>query len=138
VKEAFFLSTFPFTTFFFIDLGMKMSTALDELKLLLLQDEWADDQKAVVDALSLLLGVAAMKTHNTSRMELFDNENHIASITDVIFNEFSNNSSDRIVFSDSSEDESSEEDESDKKTETYFTADEYDVSKKYFPIALYF
>lgn len=95
-----------------------MSTALEELKLLLLQDNWNENQAAMVDALQLLLGVAEMKSKNMSRMLFMDPENHLSS-SESMFSDF-NSSCDRVTFDD---------DSSDKKTETFYTADEnYDVS----------
>jgi hypothetical protein len=102
-----------------------MSTALEELKLLLLQENWDDNQEAMVDVLQLLLGVAEMKTRSVSRMALMGPENHLSNSSDSIFSDF-NSSLDRVTFDERSEDETS----TDKRTmETYYTADEnYDVS----------
>lgn len=101
-----------------------MSTALNELKLLLLQDSWDDNQDAMVDALQLLLGVAEMKASGVSRMMFMDPENHLAGSSESMFSDF-NSSLERVSFEERSDGESS----SDKKTETYYTADEnYDVS----------
>lgn len=98
-----------------------MSTALEELKLLLLQDNWNDNKEVMIDALQLLLGVAEMKTKNVSRMLFMDPENHLGRSTESMFSDF-NSSLDRVTFDD---DESS----TDKKTETFHTSDEnYDVS----------
>lgn len=101
-----------------------MSTALEELKLLLLQDNWNENKEAMVDALQLLLGVAEMKTKNVSRMMFMDPENHLSCSNESLFSDF-NSTAERITF-----DEKSDEDNStDKITETYYTADEnYDVS----------
>jgi hypothetical protein len=110
-----------------------MSTALEELKLLLLQDDWADNRDAMIDALQLLLGVAEMKANSINGLMLANLENHLQSES-VSFEDFHSCNSGRlpIAFSDSEGDEddgrSSEED---KMTEIslYFTADEnYDVS----------
>lgn len=104
--------------------GAKMSTALEELKLLLLQDNWDDNKEAMVDALQLLLGVAEMKTRSVSRMMFMDPENHLSASTESMFSDF-NSSLERVTFDEKSDDESS----TDKKTETFYTADEnYDVS----------
>lgn len=105
-----------------------MSTALEELKLLLLQENWDENKEAMVDALQLLLGVAEMKTRSVSRMALMDPENHLTCSTDSIFSDF-NSSLDRVTFDERSEDECS----ADKKTtESYYTADEnYDVSVEF-------
>lgn len=101
-----------------------MSTALEELKLLLLQDNWNENKEAMIDALQLLLGVAEMKTKNVSRMMFMDPENHLSCSNESLFSDF-NSSPGRLTFDLKSDDESS----TDKKTETYFTADEnYDVS----------
>lgn len=98
-----------------------MSTALEELKLLLLQDDWDGNKEAMIDALQLLLGVAEMKTRSVSRMLFMDPENHLGGSTESMFSDF-NSSLDRITFDD---DDAS----TDKKTETFYTADEnYDVS----------
>lgn len=98
-----------------------MSTALDELKLLLLQDSWDENKEAMVDALQLLLGVAEMKTRSVSRMMFMDPENHLSCSNESIFSDFN----ERLSFEEKSDDETS----IDKKTESYFTADEnYDVS----------
>lgn len=110
-----------------------MSTALEELKLLLLQSEvWIDSdcesKKAVIDALQLLLGVAEMKTRGVNRMMFLNSENHIESTTESIFCELNASCEGGVTFSESS-DES--DDSGDRKTENYFTGDEnYDVSKK--------
>lgn len=99
-----------------------MSTALEELKLLLLQDSWDENKEAMVDALQLLLGVAEMKTKSVSRMLFMDPENHLSGSTESMFSDF-NSSLDRVTFDD--DDDAS----ADKKTETFYTADEnYDVS----------
>lgn len=101
-----------------------MSSAIDELKLLLLQDNWDENKEAMVDALQLLLGVAEMKTRSVSRMLFMDPENHLSSSTESMFSDF-NSSLERVTFDEKSDDENS----ADKKTETYYTADEnYDVS----------
>lgn len=101
-----------------------MATALEELKLLLLQDNWDDHQEAMVDALQLLLGVAEMKTRRVSRMMFMDPENHLRGSTESMFSDF-NSSLERITFDEKSDDE----DSSEMKTETFYTADEnYDVS----------
>lgn len=107
---------------FEFNLGEKMSTALDELKLLLLQDNWDENKEAMVDALQLLLGVAEMKTTSVSRMMFMDPENHLSCSSESMFSDFGS-SQERIAFDD--------DDESlpDKRTETFYTADEnYDVS----------
>jgi hypothetical protein len=99
-----------------------MSTALEELKLLLLQENWDENKEAMVDALQLLLGVAEMKTKSLSRMLFMDPENHLSTSDESMFSDF-NSSLDRVTFDD--DDEAS----TDKKTETFQTADEnYDVS----------
>lgn len=98
-----------------------MSTALEELKLLLLQDSWDENKEAMVDALQLLLGVAEMKTRSVSRMMFMDPENHLSCSNESIFSDFN----ERLTFEEKSDDETS----TDKKTETYYTTDEnYDVS----------
>lgn len=103
-----------------------MSTALEELKLLLLQDNWDENKEAMVDALQLLLGVAEMKTRSISRMMFMDPENHLSASTESMFSDF-NSSHERITFDEKSDDENT----TDKKTETFYTADEnYDVSCK--------
>lgn len=100
-----------------------MSTALEELKLLLLQDNWDDNKEAMVDVLQILLGVAEMKTSGVSRMMFMDPENHLSGSSDSMFSDF-NSSLDRS-FNERSEEENS----SDKTNETYYTADEnYEVS----------
>lgn len=110
-----------------IDVDTKMSTALDELKLLLLQpDGWIDSdcesKRSVIDALQLLLGVAEMKTRSVNRMMFLNSENHIESTTESIFSELNASCEVGIKFS-SESDESS-----DRKTENYYTGDEnYDV-----------
>lgn len=110
-----------------------MSTALDELKLLLLQSEdWIDNscenKRAIVDALQLLLGVAEMKTRGVNRLMFLNSENHIECTTESIFSELNASCEGRIAVSSGSDDESSS---GDRKTENYFTADEnYDVSKR--------
>lgn len=107
--------------------GAKMSTALEELKLLLLQDNWDENKEAMVDALQLLLGVAEMKTRSVSRMMFMDPENHLSCSTESMFSDF-NSSIERVAFDD--DDESA----ADKKTETFYTADEnYDVSLQFNP-----
>lgn len=101
-----------------------MSSALEELKLLLLQDNWDENNEAMISALQLLLGVAEMKTSSVSRMMLMDPESHLSCSTESMFSDF-NASLERLVFDEKSDEESS----SDKKTETFYTADEnYDVS----------
>lgn len=101
-----------------------MSTALDELKLLLLQDDWNKNSDLVVDTLQQLLGVAEMKTRSASRMMFIDPENQLSASIESMFSDF-NSSHERTVFDEQSDDESS----TDKKTETFYTADEcYDVS----------
>lgn len=112
-----------------------MSTALEELKLLLLQDNWDENKEVMVDALQLLLGVAEMKTCGTSRMMFMANQNFSAS-SESMFSDF-NSSLER----DSFEEKSDGEDSTDKKTETstYYTADEnYDVSESFFRESLHF
>lgn len=107
-----------------------MSTALDELKVLLLQandlnSDCENSKKVVVDALQLLLGVAEMKTRGVNRLMFLNSENHIECTTESIFSELNASSEGGNMFSY----DGSEEDMCDKKTETYFTADEnYDVS----------
>lgn len=102
-----------------------MSTALEELKTLLLQDNWNENKKAMVDTLQLLLGVAEMRTRNVSRMNLMDPENHLCTSTESMFTEYFS-SLECVKFEGRSDDETS----SDKPTnETFYTADEnYDVS----------
>lgn len=103
-----------------------MSTAIDELKLLLLQENWDENKEAMVDALQLLLGVAEMKTRSVSRMLFMDPENHLSCSNESIFSDF-NSSLERITFD--FDEKSDDENPADKKTETYYTADEnYDVS----------
>lgn len=95
-----------------------MSVALEELKLLLLQDNWDENKEAMVDALQLLLGVAEMKTTNVSRMMFMDPENHLSCSNESIFSDFN-----------SSHERSDSDDPGNKNTEAYLTADEnYDVS----------
>lgn len=99
-----------------------MSAALEELKLLLLQDNWDENKEAMVDALQLLLGVAEMKTTSVSRMMFMDPENHLSSSNESIFSDF-NSSNEQVT------PEERSDDDGDRRTETYFTADEnYDVS----------
>lgn len=114
-----------------------MSTALDELKLLLLQSEVfidndnCESKKAIVDALQLLLGVAEMKTRGVDRMMFLNFENHIESTTESIFSELNASCETGIKFSPESSDD--DDDSGDRRTENYFTGDEnYDVSKKLF------
>lgn len=103
-----------------------MSTALDELKLLLLQSEgWIENRdeskKAIVDALQLLLSVAEMKTRGVNRMTFLNAENHVECTTESIFSELNASCEGGISFS--------SDDDSDRKTENYLSADEnYDVS----------
>lgn len=117
-----------------------MSTALDELKLLLLQSEvWLDSgcesKKAVIDALQLLLGVAEMKTRGVNRMMFLNSENHIESTTESIFCELNASCEAGITFSSSGDDS---DDSVDRKTENYSTGDEnYDVSINYYLISLF-
>lgn len=101
-----------------------MSTALEELKLLLLQDSWDENKEAMVDTLQLLLGVAEMKTKSVSRMMLMDPENHLSASTESMFSEYFS-APECVTNEDKSDGETS-----DKKTnETFYTADEsYDVS----------
>lgn len=108
-----------------------MSTALDELKLLLLQaNDWNSDsdysKKVIVDALHLLLGVAEMKTRGVNRLMFLNAENHIEGTTESIFSELNASSEGGNMLSY----DGSEEDMCDNKiTEAYYTADEnYDVS----------
>lgn len=97
-----------------------MSAALNELKLLLLQDNWDENKEAMVDALQLLLGVAEMKTTSVSRMMFMDPENHLSCSNESIFSDFNSSEEQETV---------DENIEDDKKTEALFTADEnYDVS----------
>ena len=99
-----------------------MSTALEELKLLMLQDNWDENKEAMVDALQLLLGVAEMKTTSVSRMMFMDPENHLSCSSESMFSDFGS-SQERLTF------EIDDESSTDKKTETFHTADEnYDVS----------
>lgn len=102
-----------------------MSTALDELKLLLLQDNWDENKEAMVDTLQLLLGVAEMKTRSVSRMMFMDPENHLSQSTESMFSEYFS-----TVECETAQDRSDDESSSDKKTsETFYSADEcYDVS----------
>ena len=101
-----------------------MSAALEELKLLLLQDNWDENKEAMVDALQLLLGVAEMKTTSVSRMMFMDPENHLSCSNESIFSDF-NSSHDQVTSEEKSDDDNSVE----KMTEIYVAADEnYDVS----------
>ncbi|CRK97431.1 CLUMA_CG010820, isoform A [Clunio marinus] len=111
-----------------ISFSAKMSTALEELKLLLLQDSWDVNKEAMIDTLQLLLGVAEMKmTRSVSRMMLMDPENHLNCSTESMF---SDSSLDRITFDEKSNDDD-ESYSSDKKTETFYTADEnYDADEE--------
>lgn len=106
-----------------------MSSALDDLKLLLLQrNDWNDDnnKKAIVDALQLLLGVAEIKTRSVSRLKYLNSENHIDCITEPIFSELNASCEGALILNC---DESDGGSSGDKRTENYFTADEnYDVS----------
>lgn len=111
-----------------------MTTALDELKTLLLQqqtNEWnntSDDSennmKVIVDALQLLLGVAEMKTRGVNRSTFLDSENHIESTAESIFSELNASSEGGLMMN------CDESDDAERRTiDTYFTADEnYDVS----------
>lgn len=100
-----------------------MSTAVEELKLLLLQDEWTDNKESLFTALQLLISVAEMKVKSVNQILLANSEP--MPLTDAIFNDDLNMPSDKTVFGDS-DDEYSDED---KRTEVYYTADEnYDVS----------
>lgn len=105
-----------------------MSTALEELKLLMLQDSWNENKQAMLDTLQLLLGVAEMKTTYISRMTIMDPDTHlIRSSKESILSDL-DSSDEQIRFDDKSDDEKS----SDNKTEIYWTADEnYDVSFYY-------
>lgn len=106
-----------------------MSTALEELKLFLLQHEWDDNNEAIADALQLLLGVAEMKTKNKNQMMSYI-DSHADCAMDIAYDndDLLNISNEKIFFCDSDEDDD-ESNEDDKKTEIYFTADEnYDVS----------
>jgi hypothetical protein len=104
-----------------------MSAAIQELKLLLLQDEWINNKDALFEALELLIKVAEMKVKNVNQI-LMANTEPMPQIDSNVLDHF-NISSVKIQFSDS-EDEASDED---NKTEIYFSADEnYDVCLKRF------
>lgn len=92
-------------------LAAKMSKAVEELKLLLLQDCWNENQKAMLDALQQLLEVAEKNTRSLSQTALMNPDNNLSCSSDSIFSE-----------------KSDEESSTDKKTETYYSADDYDVS----------
>lgn len=107
-----------------------MSTALDELKLLLLEannlnDENENSKEVIADALQLLLGVAEMKTKGVNRLIFLNSENHIECNTESIFSELNTSTSESELTLNCDE---SEEGSGDRR-DTYFTADEnYDVS----------
>lgn len=102
-----------------------MSTALEELKLLLLQDSWDENKEAMVDTLQLLLGVAEMKTKSVSRMNLMDPENHLSSSTESLFSEYFS-SLECVTIEDESDNDASSENNPSK---ALYNADEsYDVS----------
>jgi hypothetical protein len=112
-----------------------MSSALDELKLLLLQtDDWNESEnnkKAIVDALHFLLGVAEMKTRGVNRMLILNSENHTDCTTESIFSELNASSSEGGMSINSNDDSDDERNcIGEGKTDSLITADEnYDVSK---------
>ena len=100
-----------------------MSAAIQELKLLLLQDEWINNKDSLFDALELLIKVAEMKVKNVNQI-LMTNTEPMPQIDPNFFDNF-DISSVKIPFSESNDDLVDE----DNETETYFSADEnYDVS----------
>lgn len=111
-----------------------MSSALDELKLLLLQeDDWSDSEnnkKAIVDALNFLLGVADMKTRGVNRMLILNSENHTDCTAELIFSELNASSSEGGMSINSTDDSDDERNYiGERKTDSLITADEnYDVS----------
>lgn len=100
-----------------------MTRALEELKLLLLQDVWIDHKESLFEVLQLLINVAEMKVRTVNQISLSKIEP--IPLTETVFHDDLNVSNYKIVFGDSEDDDSDE----DNKTETYYTADEnYDVS----------
>ncbi len=115
---------------YFHSIDYNMSTALDELKLFLLQD-WTGDScenmEEIVDALQLLLGIVEMKTKSVNKMEIFNSENHLEGIRESIFSNLNSCCERKLLLSSESDDDDDSK-SSDQKTENYFTADEnYDV-----------
>ena len=101
-----------------------MSAAIQELKLLLLQDEWINNKDALFEALELLIKVAEMKVKNVNQI-LMTNTEPVPQVDPNFLDDLNISSIKHIQFNDS-EDETSDED---NKTEIYFSADEnYDVS----------
>jgi len=101
-----------------------MSAAIQELKLLLLQDEWINNKDALFEALELLIKVAEMKVKNINQI-LMTNIEPMPQVDSNFLDDINISSVKQIQFNDS-EDETSDED---NKTEIYFSADEnYDVS----------
>ena len=104
-----------------------MSTAIQELKLLLLQDEWIDSKDSLFEVLELLIKVAEMKVKNVNQI-LMTNAEPMPQM-DLNFFDNLDVSSIKVTFSES-DDEKIEED---NETETYYSADEnYDVSQANF------
>jgi hypothetical protein len=97
-----------------------MSLAYEELKLLLLENDWCNGNENLLDALQMMLSIAEMKTNNNRYNMLINCENHVAcASTESIISEL-NLSMNAITFGDSEEES--------KETETFFTPDEnYDV-----------
>ncbi|XP_070492270.1 lysosomal-trafficking regulator [Chironomus tepperi] len=108
----------------------RMSTAIQELKLLLLQDEWITHKDSLFDALELLIKVAEMKVKNVNQI-LMTNIEPMPQIDPNYFDDL-DISSVKIHSSDSDD----EKFDADNETETYFSADEnYDADEEYYSTA---
>lgn len=102
-----------------------MSAAIQELKLLLLQDEWINHKDSLFDALELLIKVGEMKVKNINQILMTNTEPMPE--TDPYFFYDLDISDAKKQFNDSDDEKMDE----DKETEIYFSADEnYDVSLK--------
>ncbi|KAL7034576.1 hypothetical protein ACKWTF_008011 [Chironomus riparius] len=111
-------------------LSTRMSAAIQELKLLLLQEEWINNKDSLFDALELLIKVAEMKVKNVNQI-LMTNTEPMPEIDPNFFDNF-DISSVKIPFSESNDEKIDE----DNETEAYFSADEnYDADEEYYSTA---